>query len=130
MVFLSLGIQSTDHGALIGGIVGGIFFLGIMAIVLILVAKKRRQSYAGMKLPFLLSILLLNSIQYNAQLPFMTYVQILFFTLMLALLENYLAKSQSVSTIKRLTNDSNFRNVHLRFRFSIHIRCFLAVLAY
>ena len=53
MVFLSLGIQSTDHGALIGGTLGGIFFLGIIVFVFILVAKKRRQSYAGMLLPFL-----------------------------------------------------------------------------
>ena len=64
-----LGIQSTDHGALIGGILGGFCFLTITAIVCILVAMKRRQSNAGILLPFLLSFLLLNSIQYNAQLP-------------------------------------------------------------
>ena len=87
MIFFRLGIQSTDNGALIGGILGGIFFLAIMAIVCILVAKKHRQSYAGILLPFLLSILLLNSIQFNAQLPFIAYEPILHYALM-----NYLAK--------------------------------------
>ena len=47
MVFFCLGIQSTDHGALIGGILGGICFLAVMAFVCILVAMKRRQSSAG-----------------------------------------------------------------------------------
>ena len=92
MVFFCLGIQSSDHGALIGGILGGICFLAIMAIVCILVAMKRRQSYAGMLLPFLLSFLLLNSIQYNAQLPLIASMQILFYALMLAMVESYLAK--------------------------------------
>ena len=45
-----LGIQSSDHGAFIGGILGGICFLAIMGFVCILVAMKRRQSYAGMLL--------------------------------------------------------------------------------
>ena len=47
MAFFCLGIQSTDHGALIGGILGGICFVAVMPIVCILVAMKRRQSYAG-----------------------------------------------------------------------------------
>ena len=54
MSFFHLGIQSTDNGALIGGIVGGICFLAIMAVVCILVAMKLRQSNAGILLPFLL----------------------------------------------------------------------------
>ena len=70
MNFFCLGIQSTDHTGVIGGILGGIFFLAIIVFVCILVAMKRRQSYAGMFLPLLLSIILLSSIQYNAHLPF------------------------------------------------------------
>ena len=53
MISFRLGIKSSDNGALIGGILGGIFFLAIIVFVCILVAKKRRQSYAGMLLPFL-----------------------------------------------------------------------------
>ena len=53
MISFCLGIKSYDNGALIGGILGGIFFLAIIVFVCILVAKKRRQSYAGMLLPFL-----------------------------------------------------------------------------
>ena len=87
MIFFLLGIPSTDNGALIGGILGGIFFLASMAIVCILVAKKRRQSYAGILLPFLLSILLLHSIQFNAQLSFIASEPILLYALM-----SYLAK--------------------------------------
>ena len=60
MISFCLGIQSSDNGALIGGILGGTFFLAIIVFVCILVAKKRRQSYSGMLLPFLLSIPLLK----------------------------------------------------------------------
>ena len=81
-------MQSTDHGALIGGVLGGICFLAIIVFVCILVAMKRRQSYQGIFLPFLLSFLLLNSIQYNAQLPLIASMHVLFYALMLALLEN------------------------------------------
>ena len=88
MAFFCLGIQSSDHGALIGGILGGICFLAITAIVCILVAINRRQSYAGMLLPFLLSFLLLNSIQYNAHMPLIESMQVLLYALMLALVEN------------------------------------------
>ena len=88
MIFVCLGIQSTDNGALIGGILGGICFLAIMTIVCILVAMKRRQSYAGMLLPFLLSFLLLISIKYNAQLSIIASIKLLFYALMLAMLEN------------------------------------------
>ena len=91
MIFFCLGTQSTENGALIGGILGGICFLVIMFFVCILVVKKHRQSYAGILLPFLLSFPLLNSIQFNAQLPIIASVPILFYTLILALLENYLA---------------------------------------
>ena len=77
---------------MIGGIVGGISSLAIVVFACIFVAKKRRQSYVGMQLLLLLSILLLNSIQYNAQLPLMAYVPILFYALILALLQNKLAK--------------------------------------
>ena len=92
MTLFCLGIQSTDNGALIGGILGGICFLAIMAIVCILIALKRRQSYAGILLPFLLSFLLLNCIQYNAQQPFIASMQVVYYALMLALVENQLAK--------------------------------------
>ena len=89
MIFFCLGIQSTDHGALIGGILGGICFLSIMAIVCILVAMKRRQSYAGILLLFLFSFLPLNYItEYSAQPSLTASVQILFSELILALLEN------------------------------------------
>ena len=87
MVFFCLGIQSSDHGALIGGILGGICFVAIMAIVCILVAMKRRQSYAGILLLFLLSFLLLNSIQYNAHMPLIASMQVLLYALMLALVK-------------------------------------------
>ena len=53
MILFCLGIKSSDNGALIGGILGGIFVLAIIVFVCILVAKNRRQSYAGMLLPFL-----------------------------------------------------------------------------
>ena len=89
MIFSCLGMQSTDNGALIGGILGGICFLAIMAIVCILVAMKRRQSYAGILLLFLFSVLPLNCItEYIAQPSLIASVQILFSALMLALLEN------------------------------------------
>ena len=87
-----LGTKSSDNGALIGGILGGTFFLAIIVFVCILVAKKRRQSYAGMLLPFLPYIPLLNPIQCNAQLPSIASVKILFYALVLAMLENKLAK--------------------------------------
>ena len=88
MSFFCLGIKSTDHGALIGGMLGGICFLAIIVFVCILVAKKRRQSYAGIVLPFLFRFPLLKSIQYYSHLPFIASVQILFYALMLALLES------------------------------------------
>ena len=88
ITFFCLGIKSTDHGALIGGMLGGICFLAIIVFVCILVAKKRRQSYAGIALSFLLRFLLPKSIQYNSHLPFIASVQILCYALMLALPEN------------------------------------------
>ena len=53
IIFFCLGIKLSDNGAVIGGILGGLFFLAIIVFVCILVAKKRRQSYAGILLPFL-----------------------------------------------------------------------------
>ena len=89
MIFFCLGIQSTDHGGLIGGILGGICFVAIMAIVCILVAMKRRQSYTGILLLFQFSFLPLNCItEYSAQPSLIASVQILLSALMLALLEN------------------------------------------
>ena len=86
-ILFCLDIESTDNGPLIRVILGGICFLAIIVFACILVAKKRRQSYAGMRLPFRLSILFLNSIQYNTQLPFIASVQTLFYALMLPLLK-------------------------------------------